>query len=137
MTHRPGDDRLKAAQSMYQAGIGSLSGHPLNPKSPSDIQRIEGALGKVEQQEDYDWNSALARLEQANKAQGEYNKFQVRANEPRARAAESSVFNMMRGQNKWPWNLDMQRVNQPRGQYRNVGQWEVKPSNIYEMLPRS
>ena len=32
MANRPGDDRLEAAQSMHQAGIGSLSGRPLSPK---------------------------------------------------------------------------------------------------------
>jgi len=131
-----GLDRLEAAQGMYQAGIGSLSGRPLNPIPPSNTQRIEGALGEVAQRPNYDWNSAFDRLEQANKAQGEYNKFQVRANEPLARRAESGIFNLMREkQNKWPWSLNISRRDQPRGQYKDVGRWRVEPSNVYNIPP--
>jgi hypothetical protein len=71
-----------------------------------------------------------SRNDTGDKSQREYNKFQTRANEPGARLAEQWAFDMQRGRDQWPWNLDVTRTGQPRGQYKNEGQWNVKSSNF-------
>jgi len=94
----------EAAQSMMSAGIGSLSGSTINKP----------------------WESAEGFSLPTN-TEKEFNKFQIRANEPDARALENYVFDTYRKQGKYPMNINT--VPEGKG-------WRVRrPYNVKNIEP--
>jgi len=80
------------------------------------------------------WQSAEGLSRDIN-TEKEFNKFQIRANEPTARAAEQKVFNDYRSQGLYPWNLNSRpEVDWSDGKQDILG-WQVRPGNIERINP--
>jgi len=74
-------------------------------------------------------------LSPAINTEKEFNKFQIRANEPTARAAEQKVFNDYRSQGLYPWNLTSRpELDWSEGKQDILG-WQVRPGNIERINP--
>ena len=97
-----------------QAGIGTLLGGGKTAPEPWESSRPFGGL------------SLNANTEK------EFNKFQIRANEPEARALENFVFDTYRKQGKYPMNIN----SVPYGQGLLQEGWKVhRPTNVKNIEP--
>tara|TARA_R100000008_G_scaffold44266_2_gene25732 strand:+ start:1059 stop:1958 length:900 start_codon:yes stop_codon:yes gene_type:complete len=106
----------EAAQSMMQAGIGSLSGNTINNNMGG------GPLAPLPKP----WQSAEGYNLPTN-VEKEFNKFQVRANEPVARDLENWVFDHRRNEGLYPMNIDSVPIP--------GGGWHVRDRNLRKIQP--
>jgi hypothetical protein len=80
------------------------------------------------------WRSAEGLPKHIN-TEKEWNKFQIRANEPGARAAEQQVFNDYRSQGLYPWNLHSRpELDWSEGK-QDILRWDVRPANVERVDP--
>jgi len=112
------EDRIMRLARQKQQGLGSLGG----PKKP---------FGQRQQP----WKSSEGLSRDVN-IEKELNKFQIRANEPTARAAEQQVFDDYRRQGLYPWNLHSRPSVNFEGGRRDIEGWEVRPVNIEKIPPK-
>ena len=80
------------------------------------------------------WRSAEGLPKHIN-TEKEWNKFQIRANEPGARAAQQQVFNDYRSQGLYPWNLHSRpELDWSEGK-QDILRWDVRPANVERVDP--
>ena len=112
----------QAAQSMMQAGIGSLSGNTINNNMGLMTPGLGGPLAPPPKP----WQSAEGYNLPTN-VEKEFNKFQVRANEPVARDLENWVFDHRRNKGLYPMNIDSVPIP--------GGGWHVRDRNLRKIQP--
>ena len=115
-----------AAESMKAANIGSLSGNTINNSRAPMRGLMTPGLGGPSARPNKPWRSSEGYNLPTN-VEKEFNKFQVRANEPVARALENWVFDHRREQGLYPMNIDSVPIM--------GGGWNVRDRNLRKIQP--